>query len=152
MSSHSEFIFSLQNVIKRPKLLKAAVIGLAVFVIVAATTLDTYQEAWETVQDLEGRYMEERMNKSKDMTEIDVPNTYHNSFHSNHPHLIGDNYCNQYNDSFHYINDDHYTDNFHVHYNNNHSDDNAMLIYTFTKRTHPGDISQPVIDAAEKNK
>ncbi|XP_052245452.1 uncharacterized protein LOC127854452 [Dreissena polymorpha] len=75
-----------QNVIKRPKLLKAAVIGLAVFVIVAATTLvavyiggkmtkDTYQEAWETVQDLEGRYMEERMNKSKDMTEIDVPNT-----------------------------------------------------------------------------
>ena len=35
------------------------------------------QEAWHTFRDKEGHYMEEKVNKTKDMTEIHVPNSVH---------------------------------------------------------------------------
>ncbi|KAH3842936.1 uncharacterized protein LOC127876811 [Dreissena polymorpha] len=56
--------------------LVAVVIVVAVYFGIRSTK-DAYQEAWHTFRDKEGRYMEEKVNKTKDMTEIHVPNSVH---------------------------------------------------------------------------
>ncbi|KAH3837131.1 uncharacterized protein LOC127877456 [Dreissena polymorpha] len=56
--------------------LVAVVIVVSVYFGIRSTK-DTYQEAWHTFRDQEGRYMEEKVNKTKDMTEIHVPNSVH---------------------------------------------------------------------------
>ncbi|KAH3837094.1 uncharacterized protein LOC127877450 [Dreissena polymorpha] len=72
----------------KPKFVRNVAIAFIGFVLVAVVivvavyfgirlTKDTYQEAWHTFRDKEGHYMEEKVNKTKDMTEIHVPNSVH---------------------------------------------------------------------------